>query len=198
MYLKKIGLTLFIIAALFLGTQTGLIADVGSSGFSFFKPRTNIASKYDKYVNPYMERTDYEEHTLEVYWQVTRSDSRYSSLSQTETHRQIWSVREDPQDEMPFSIVSSQIKIPIRGSVSDYLGYQRRNFYVISMDKINLVKLLGLDEKQLEQGEGGSFQNQVVSLYVGEGYSSQNSFSFTLLPEDYYEVRLELKMLYQN
>ena len=188
-------LVLFVV--LEISNSLYLFAD--SSGISsFFKSKTKLASKYDKYVEHEIDYNRYEEYILEVYWQVTRSDSKYSSLSQTETHRQMWIVREEENAQIPFSIVSGKIRVPITGSVSDYISHEMKRIQIITMDRINLAKLLGLDEKQLEQGDSEETKDKVIFLYVGEGFNEQNSFTFKLLPEDYYEVRIELKMQYSN
>ena len=188
-------LVLFVI----LGISNNLYLFADTPGLSsFFKSKTKLASKYDKYVEHEIDYNRYEEYMLEVYWQVTRSDSKYSSLSQTETHRQMWIVREDKEGQVPFSIVSGKIRIPISVSVSDYISHDMKRIQVITLERVNLAKLLGLDEKQLDQVDGEGSQDKVVFLYIGEGFNEQNNFTFKLLPEDYYEVRIELKMQYSN
>ena len=181
-----------------LVVQNGSLIYGDTASFSFFKSKTNLASKYDKYVNQYNGVNQYREYALEVYWQVTRSDSTYSSLAQTETHRQIWFVREDEQEQPYFSIISGSIKVPLNGSISDYIDVGKKNFNLISMEEMGLAKLLGLDEKQLDKSDLEGPTNKQIFLRIGDGHTEENSFTFKLVPEDYYEVRIELKMHYNK
>ena len=160
---------------------------------SFFKSKTTIASKYDKYLNHAVETFSYTEYELDVYWQVTRSDSKSSSLAQTETHRQVWKIREE--HEAPFFyLISDRKKVPLLSSSSDYLRFDMLDFYFLSLKELDLAKLLGLDETQLDLEEGLKPQTSVSYLYIGEKINKENIFVFKMASEDYYEARMEIKM----
>lgn len=182
----------FVLIIILVGSSSNIFSQTDRIS-SFFKSDTTLASKYDKYLNHAVEAFSYTEYELDVYWQVTRSDSKSSSLAQTETHRQVWKIREE--HEAPFFyLVSDRIKVPLLSSSCDYLRFDILDFYFLSLKELDLAKLLGLDETQLDFEEGSKPRTSVSYLYIGEKINKENIFVFKMASEDYYEARVEIKM----